>query len=259
MSALPRILGYASPNREGGFPQACGRTVACRCGFGPPRGRPGYWTIVRKQDGMLKKNIALLGTSVILRGINETDFERIVAWRNDPEIRRYLNQPAHLTMDLQARWYREKYLPSSDLLFVFVESRTGRRIGTLGLNDFDPVRRVGIAGRLLIGEKEYRGSLELLEGNILFYDFLFQVMQLSRVYCHIVQGNKKAIALDSRLGFAPSDVVAFPERCLANGAALIEMVNTKESYEEGKRKLWPMLEHFLAQYASDVRTSATNR
>jgi RimJ/RimL family protein N-acetyltransferase len=200
---------------------------------------------------MLKKNITLSGMSVLLRGVNETDFERLVAWRNDPEINRYLNQPYALTMDLQARWYHEKYLPSSDLLFVFVEKRTGQRIGTLGLNDFDPDRRRAIAGRLLIGAKQYRGSFELLEGNLLFYDFLFDVLHVLRVYCHIVQGNKKAIALDSRLGFVDSDPAAFPERCQAHGRELIEMVNEKARYEEKKRELRPMLEHFLAQYQPD--------
>jgi [ribosomal protein S5]-alanine N-acetyltransferase len=206
---------------------------------------------------MLRKNIALLGTSVTLRGINESDFERMVAWRNDPEINRYLNQPFVLTMDSQTQWYRQKYLPTGDLLFVFVENRTGTRIGTLGLNDYDPDRRIGISGRLLIGDKRYRGSFEMLEGNLLFYDFLFDVLQLLQVYCHIVPGNTKAIALDTRLGFVPHRDEVFPEHCHAGAVELMEMVNTPDSYARKKQELRPMIEHFLAQYESPQSRGVT--
>jgi len=198
---------------------------------------------------MLEKNIALVGTSVTMRGVNQSDFEKIVQWRNDPEINRYLNQPYELTVELQTQWYNQKYLPSSDLLFVFVENQGGTRIGTLGLNDYDPIKRIGIAGRLLIGEKAYRGSFELLEGNILFHDFLWEVLLLSEVYCHIVKQNRKSISLFTRLGFLPNtgDVV-FPDYCHVRDMELVEMVNTRERYEKKKEALEPMIEHFLKQY-----------
>jgi len=198
---------------------------------------------------MLKKGIALLGTSVTVRGINQSDFEKIVEWRNDPEINRYLNQPYKLTVELQTQWYNQKYLPSDDLLFVLVENHGGTRIGTVGLNDYDPVRRIGIGGRLLIGEKQYRGSFELLEGVILFYDFLFDILQLSKAYSHVVKDNRKAAALNTRIGFLPNagDIV-FPEYCRVHGMELVELVNTKERYHEKKVVLRPMIEHFLKQY-----------
>ena len=198
---------------------------------------------------MLKKNIALVGTSVTLRGVNQSDFEKIVQWRNDPEINRYLNQPYKLTVELQTQWYNQKYLPSNDLLFVFVENRGGTRIGTVGLNDYDPIKRIGIGGRLLIGDKKYRGSFELLEGIVLFYDFVFGVLQLSKVYTHVVRDNRKAAALNNRIGFVPNtgDIV-FPECCQVHGMELVELVNTREGYEKKKIALRPMIEHFLKQY-----------
>lgn len=197
---------------------------------------------------MLQKNIRLRGKMVSLRGINETDFGKIVKWRNDPEINRYLNQPFRLTVEMQAKWYYEKYLPSDDILFVFVTNDSNIPIGTLGVNDIDYDLRRAIAGRLLIGEKKYRGSVELLEGNLIFYDFLFYILGLKEVYCHIVRENKKAIALDTRLGFfINKSCNVYPDYCCVNNMHLIEMVNTKASYKEHKNKLLPMLEHFISQ------------
>lgn len=183
-----------------------------------------------------------------MRSLNESDFEKIILWRNDPDNARQLNQPYTLTLELQRKWYYEQYLPSDDILFVFIENSSGKQLGTLGFNDIDYDNRRGIAGRLLIGEKEYRGSPELLEGNLLFYDFLFYILGLKNVYCHIVKGNRKAIVLDTRLGFQLNDgSIVYPQYCYANNMELIEMVNTRQSYEESKENLRPMLEHFINQ------------
>ena len=195
---------------------------------------------------MLKKRILLSGHLVTLRGIDERDFKKVVLWRNDPENNRYLNQPFKLTLEKQKRWYYDKYMISNDLLFVFVLNETGEQIGTLGANDIDYDNRKAIAGRLLIGKKQFRGSPELLESNILFYDFLFEILGLKKVYCHIAEGNKKAMALDKRLGFHQNlDRIEYPQYCKVDNMNLIEMVNTKESYNESRQKLLPMLEHFI--------------
>jgi len=197
---------------------------------------------------MLNKNISLNGKLVTMRGINESDFEKIIVWRNDPEINRYLNQPYKLTYEMQTKWYNEKYITTDDILFVFIENSSGRQLGTIGVSNIHYDFRRAIAGRLVIGEKEYRASPELLEGNLLFYDFLFYILGLQKVYCHIVKENRKAIALDVRLGFHPNTgKVVYPQYCYVNNEELLEMINTRQSYEESKEKLRPMLSHFICQ------------
>ena len=197
---------------------------------------------------MLYKKISLRGRLVTMKGMDREDFEDIIAWRNDPENTKYLNQPYILTLELQQKCYEEKYLQSDDILFVFVDNCSGKRIGTLGVNDIDYDHRVAIAGRLLIGEREYRGSPELLEGNLVFYDFLFNILGFNDVYCHIVKENKKAFALDKRLGFQENtQTPRYPHYCHVNGMDQVELINTRESFERCKEKLRPMLEHFLKQ------------
>jgi RimJ/RimL family protein N-acetyltransferase len=194
---------------------------------------------------MLNKNITLNGTCVNMRTINESHFTDIIRWRNDPEINQYLNQPYELTPELQSKWYNETYLQSSDLLFVMVEKSSGKSFGTLGFNDLDMDKRRAIAGRLLVGEKRYRRSPELLEANLLFYDFLFEVLDLQYVYCHIVTENKSAIAFDTRLGFVPNVETVFPQYCKVRDMSQIEMVNTKGTYYRCREKLVPILKHYF--------------
>ena len=70
------------------------------------------------------KEINLRSKFVSLRSINESDFARLIEWRNNPEINRYLNQPYKLTMELQYKWYVEKYLKSNDILFIIPIKKT---------------------------------------------------------------------------------------------------------------------------------------
>lgn len=197
---------------------------------------------------MFKYNYYFEGRLVILREIDATDFETIIAWRNDPDNNRFLNQPYQLTLQLQQEWYSKNYLPSSDILFMFISKKDNKRFGMIGLNDYCQERKIGIAGRLLIGEKTYRSSPEMLEANLLFYDFLFYEIKLKQVFCHIVKQNKKAIALDKRLGFyANQSDAVFPEYLNVNGLEQVEMIMTKQSYENSKAKLIPMLEHFVKE------------
>ncbi len=192
----------------------------------------------------LKQHV-IEGCLVNLRGINESDHDTIVRWRNDPDNNRFLNQTFKLTKELQHNWYINNYLPSNDLLFMFIDKKDGMRFGTIGLTDFNQKEQVGIAGRLLIGEKKYRSTPEMLEANLCFYDFLFNDLRLERVYCHIVKENKKAIALDSKLGFElnRSDT-RFPQYLKVNNMEQHEMVMTQETFEKAKLRLKPIVDHY---------------
>jgi len=195
-------------------------------------------------DIVQDKEINLKGKFVNLKSINESDFYKIIEWRNNPEINKYLNQPYKLTMELQYKWYKEKYLNSNDILFIIIEAKNKNRIGTIGINDLDYKNQIGIVGRLLIGEKEYRGSKELIEANILFYDYLFYILKLKKLYCHVVIENKKVISFDKKFGFTVTRKTIFPQYRNVNGMKLIEMVNTKEQYEKAKKKIEPIIHYF---------------
>lgn len=195
-------------------------------------------------DTVQGKEINLKGKFVNLRSINKNDFARLIEWRNNPEINRYLNQPYKLTMELQYKWYKEKYLKSNDILFIIIETKNKNRIGTIGINDLDYKKKVGIVGRLLIGKENYKASVELIEANVLFYNYLFYELKLKKLYCHVVNENKKVISFDKKLGFTVTRKTIFPQYCNVNGMKLIEMVNTKEQYEKAKKKIKPIIHYF---------------
>ena len=202
---------------------------------------------------MLHKKISLLGDLVTMKGMDERDFDKIIAWRNDPEINRYLNQPYNLTYEMQEKWYNEKYSTSDDILLIFVEKASCKKFGTVGAYDFQQKQNRVVTGRLIIGEREFRRSPELLEGMLLFYDFLFYEKNNRKLYCHVVEENKPAMSLNRRFGFVENmGKPAYPHHCEANGMELKELVCDLESYEKKKEGLMPMLQHFISQKINDI-------
>lgn len=190
----------------------------------------------------------LRGRLVYLKEIEPSDFEDIVRWRNDPENNRYLNQPYVLTLEKQREWYEKKYLPSSDVLFIFFDAGNHRRFGTLGYSDYDNNQKICVSGRLLVGEKNYRASPYLLEANLLFYSYLFDALKLQRIYCHIVLENKKAIVFNKKLGFlAQSERVMYPQYLEVANMKQQEYILTPENFEKAKQNLIPIIDHFANQ------------
>jgi RimJ/RimL family protein N-acetyltransferase len=170
------------------------------------------------------------GQFVTLKPIDESDFEEIIRWRNDPDINRYLNQSYRLDLDLQKKWYNESYLNSNDILFIIIANEEKKKIGTIGINDLNLEKKIGILGRLLIGEVEYRGSKELIEAMVLMYDYIFNDLMVENLYGHCVIENEKVLSFDKKFGFLPTVETVFPQYCHVNSMNLIEMVNKPQAY-----------------------------
>ena len=203
---------------------------------------------------MFNKKIILKGTLVTLKSMCEDDFDAIVGWRNNPENMRYMNQPFTLTLELQQRWYEKTYLPSNDILFIFIENSTGKKFGTVGAYDFRQEKSTIVTGRLIIGEREFRRSPELLEGMILFYDYLFYTMHNQTLYCHVAEENKPAMSLNRRFGFVENaGKPIYPRWREANNIKLTELVCDLDSYEIKKAELLPMLQHFVSQKVNETK------
>lgn len=188
---------------------------------------------------MNKDNIRLEGQYVYVEEVQTKYFTYIVEWRNNPENNRFLNQPFKLTMELQSKWYEEKYLKDDTQgLFVMVDKATGTPFGTLGWTDYDGSQKRCILGRALVGNWDYKGSKELMEGYLLVQDYLHNVLDITVSYIHVVNENKKVISLNKRWGYRPNDGdIQFPRELIVNGMHQTEYVRTVEQYKIAREKI----------------------
>lgn len=192
----------------------------------------------------MSRNVRIEGKFVILDELQTKYFKYIIKWRNDPELTRYLNQPFKLTMELQTKWYEEKYLnDKSQGLFVMIDKATNVPFGTLGWTDWDEKSKVCIEGRALVGNPDFRGSKEMTEGYLLLNEYVYETLGVKNVYIHVVNDNKKVISLNKRWGFHEHDgEPKYPHELFVNGMHQTEYVRTYDEYKSIKEKIENILQ-----------------
>ncbi len=85
------------------------------------------------------------GHRVGLRAIERSDLPCLLAWRNDPKLRRFFREVRELSSDHQDRWYDATVLKGEDRtrMFAIVEVGTQALLGAAGLTTLDWLRRHG--------------------------------------------------------------------------------------------------------------------
>ncbi len=193
---------------------------------------------------MVDKNnfpVRLEGRAVILEEIQPKFFPHVVEWRNNPELNKFLNQSFKLTLELEKKWYEEKYLTDeTQALFVFVDKEKNIPFGTVGWTDFDANKKVRIGGRLLVGMKNYFQHPAFIEGNFLISDLSYKTVDTE--YIHVVKKNRKALHMDKIMGFLPNEgEIQYPHELFRNGMEQIEFYRTKEMYLNVRKKIFENL------------------
>lgn len=177
------------------------------------------------------QRIRLDGQSVYLAEAVEAYFPYIIAWRNDPENNRYLNQPFQLTMEKQRTWYEHCCSDPTQGLLIVVDKETGTPFATMGWTNYDSERRCCITGRLLVGDRRYRGSLLFAEASLLFADYMYGAFEVDTCYAHIVRDNIASIRYHEKYGFHRNDgVVRFPDELIVNGMRQVEYVRSQADW-----------------------------
>lgn len=143
----------------------------------------------------------IVGKRIRLRAIELEDLPLMVRWRNDPEIYQHFCEQEPLSLVMQQRWF-ETFLQRTDEKLWIVETiEDSEPIGTVGLVHIDWRNRKAEWGRLLIYPEKYRhgGCGSEIESLILRY--VFDHMNLNRLYCEVFADNEKVVTLHKRFGF----------------------------------------------------------
>ena len=171
------------------------------------------------------------GNAVYLEEVAEIYFPYIIAWRNDPLNNRYLNQPFPLDMEKQQAWYRHYLSDPTQGLLIVVDKQHDTPFATMGWTDHIPEERLCITGRLLVGDRRYRGSSLFAEATLIFADYMYGAFEVDTCYAHIVRDNIASIRYHEKYGFHRNDgVVQFPDEIIVNGMRQGEYVRAQADW-----------------------------
>ena len=173
----------------------------------------------------------LSGCMVNLEEVSAIYFPYIITWRNDPVNNRYLNQPFRLDMEKQRAWYEHYMADITQGLLVVVDKENDTPFATMGWTDHDVERHRCITGRLLVGDRRYRGSAHFAEATLLFADYVYDTLGVDVCYAHIVRENAASLRYHEKYGFHPNEgEMQFPEERIVNGMEQIEYLRRRADW-----------------------------
>ncbi|MCE8038919.1 UDP-2,4-diacetamido-2,4,6-trideoxy-beta-L-altropyranose hydrolase [Halomonas sp. MCCC 1A11062] len=131
-----------------------------------------------------------------LRSMEEHDLERVLAWRNHPDVRRFMYTQRMITLDEHLTWFeRARQTPERHLL---IYEQDGQPLGVVNLNVVDTQARRAEWGFYLAPDAP-RGSGQGLGRCTLYY--AFATLGLNKLCGEVLADNQRSLHFHERLGF----------------------------------------------------------
>jgi len=147
---------------------------------------------------MVKKNILRRIKFVPILQTNEKIIEQVRKWRNSPEIRKYMYNDHYIIKKEHQVWF--KSLRERNDAKVWVIYLDAIPVGVADLININYKNKITDWG-FYIGDKNFRGRGL---GKLILYNlmnYVFEEMNLHRMYTMVLENNAVAINLYKKMGF----------------------------------------------------------
>lgn len=173
-------------------------------------------------DGVLE------GRYVDLKSCSIEDAEFTLSIRQDPSYSSAIPL-IEGTVEQQIAWIKKQRESSDDFFFV-VWDKNGNRIGTIGL--YDIKGNTCESGRIIIKGNPF----QCIEAQVLLDDFGYDHLGLSQIISYIFADNDRALRFSNQFGGTFDELPVYK-----NDRPMLKKTNSKNSYEEARKKLAKML------------------
>lgn len=170
--------------------------------------------------------------TVKLRKINENDLEMVMNWRMLPDVTKYMYTNPKLTIENQKKWYEKSLISKTDKYWI-IQLEDGVDVGLLSLNYID-MQNKQCAWAYYLADMRARGKGlgRILECNI--YNYVFEKMNLNKLWCEVFKFNDKVISIHEKFGSKIEG--EFKDHILKNGEFhdVVRLAIRKPEWEEIK-------------------------
>lgn len=137
-----------------------------------------------------------------LRGFKKEDASKLVEMRNDFQgIKSFCGSPFPVNIQTEERWIESMYPPGlkTSIYFAVEEIASESLIGYCVARQIDYINSNALVGTLLF--EEFRGKGNFKRVSNLLYSYLFNEINLHKVYTSILKDNIVSIESHKKLGF----------------------------------------------------------
>lgn len=132
-----------------------------------------------------------------LREIKESDLKKIMKWRMDPEITKYMNTDPVLTIEKQKEWHKRIQIDDTSIYRIIESNHVP--IGLISIVDIDK-SNYKCAWGYYIGEKQYTSLKLAISLELSLYEYCFEILKLNKVYNEVLSFNTGVIKLHQMCG-----------------------------------------------------------
>ena len=144
----------------------------------------------------------LKGSVVGLRAIEDSDLEKLLSWRNNPEYRRYFREYRELGMENQKKWFETKVLNDEHTrMFSIIDIKDGTLIGACGLCYIDWVNRCADFSIYIGKDDIYIDDQYAVDAGDVMIKYAFNELNLHRLWSEIYSIDEKKKLMFQHLGF----------------------------------------------------------
>ena len=137
-----------------------------------------------------------------LRGFNKEDASKLVEMRNDFEgVKAFCGSPFPVNLQTEERWIESMYPPGlkASIYFAVEAIDSLSLVGYCVARQIDYINRNALVGTLLF--EEFRGKGKFKRISNLFYRYLFNEINLHKVYTYILKDNIISLESHKKIGF----------------------------------------------------------
>lgn len=137
------------------------------------------------------------GETIYLRLLEPGDCENTIKWRNDFNMQKMTCGPMrYISKEMEKNWAQSKSLDNQhDIYLAVCNIENDRMIGYTSINEMNFINRSCTIGGIVIGDNEYRDGTALLEIEIMLLDYIFNELNMYRIFGSCLKTHKMTIAL----------------------------------------------------------------
>jgi RimJ/RimL family protein N-acetyltransferase len=127
----------------------------------------------------------------------EADLELVRKWRNDDEIRKFMNFRDYITKEMQLKWF-ESINTSNN--FYYVIQYEGEKIGLVNDKNIDWNEKIAEGG-LFIWDKRYINSTIPMKISLLMLELAYTLLGWNKTIVKVRKDNPRALKYNESLGY----------------------------------------------------------